>query len=982
MNALMPSWRVALLILMVALCGCGGGADSGAVPTGTPPPSGNTPQNPAPPEDPEEPEEPTEEPPLVRMDPIRNWSFNVVLGNSFSLHEVASGTQTGGELQELIDFGFAVEDHAIPAIGFSVPADGFATGYIFGTADGGTYGLYVEAPFAAPGQSAPVGSDAQLEQRQSFIKRAENATLEYTITAVAASGFAQANSNSESPTTRIKSLIHLDIDAYVHPSRRIFYRRASAVSLLGNFIDPWFPLVQNFTESIAPLWVDGDFEFETGFLISDRFGEVRHGLLQLRDPRTYSVDLSGIEVGETFTLRSVAIVAADNRLGNGSAEDSQASAANAYLRDPIEIGGNTLRFTGLEPVNVDVPPPETTAGEPLPCTSPPAPNSAAGTLQFSAANYSIDESGSIPLDIAVTRTGGSSGAVSATLTAADGTAIAGVDYTALNTTVVFGDGDTTQRFVALRAIANAADEPNKTLSLSLSEPGGCAALGTQRTAAVTIVDDDRPQAQSFTIGGTVSGLVGTGLVIRDRNFLPLTPANGPFTFAVPVPGGLPYEVTIVSQPINPAQICTLNNASGVANANVTNVEVICATPPAVAGLDGSFGSAGKVTVGLPGGATATALQGDGKILAVGGMRLVRYESDGSIDGTFGTGGTVNVTFNGGAQDAAQDVAVQADGRILVAGFTRVGGNEDFAVARYNADGTPDTGFGTAGHANADFDAAADRAWSVLIQSDGHIVLAGHASSSTVLGLDNDFAVARFTSGGVLDSSFGTAGRSRTNIAGRTDMGLAAALQADDKIIVTGRVADSGGDFEDTGVVRYNANGTVDSGFNGGVVRTNLSVNGLDDQGVDVIVQADGKILIAGFAQANSAATLGHSSAFALSRLNANGSVDTAFGSAGLVTTLFTTDNDFGRGVALQSDGKIVVVGQRSNRLLPDFGIVRYLASGAPDVSFGTAGLFSVDFFGSDDDARDILVQPDGKLVVSGSATNGRSTAMGMVRINP
>jgi uncharacterized delta-60 repeat protein len=200
--------------------------------------------------------------------------------------------------------------------------------------------------------------------------------------------------------------------------------------------------------------------------------------------------------------------------------------------------------------------------------------------------------------------------------------------------------------------------------------------------------------------------------------------------------------------------------------------------------------------------------------------------------------------------------------------------------------------------------------------------------------------------------------------------------------VTGRVAATGGDFEDTGVVRYNANGSLDTSFSGGTVRRNLSVDDFGDQGLDVVVQSDGKILIAGFAHVDSAATFGHSNAFALSRLNADGSVDNNFGTAGLVTTMFTTLDDFGRGVALQGDGKIVVVGQRSNQSQPDFGIARYLADGSPDTSFGTAGVLGVDFFGGSDNAQDVLVQPDGKLVVSGSATSGASLVMGMIRINP
>ena len=109
---------------------------------------------------------------------------------------------------------------------------------------------------------------------------------------------------------------------------------------------------------------------------------------------------------------------------------------------------------------------------------------------------------------------------------------------------------------------------------------------------------------------------------------------------------------------------------------------------------------------------------------------------------------------------------------------------------------------------------------------------------------------------------------------------------------------------------------------------------------------------------------------------------TEFGSAGLVTTGFTTQDDFGRAVAIQADGRIVVAGQSSNKSNSDFAVARYGTNGALDASFGTGGKLTIDFFGSFDGAENVAVQPDGKIVVSGFARNATRTGYGLARILP
>ena len=128
---------------------------------------------------------------------------------------------------------------------------------------------------------------------------------------------------------------------------------------------------------------------------------------------------------------------------------------------------------------------------------------------------------------------------------------------------------------------------------------------------------------------------------------------------------------MATQPSNPLQVCTVANGTGtMGDADVTDVAIACTTPAPSGGLDVGFGTDGRVTEGMLGGAAAMALQPDGKILVVGGLTLARYSTDGALDGSFGSGGKVSVVFNGGVQDEAFGVAVQPDGRIVVVGKTQ------------------------------------------------------------------------------------------------------------------------------------------------------------------------------------------------------------------------------------------------------------------------------------------------------------------------
>src|SRR4029078_3703199 len=280
--------------------------------------------------------------------------------------------------------------------------------------------------------------------------------------------------------------------------------------------------------------------------------------------------------------------------------------------------------------------------------------------------------------------------------------------------------------------------------------------------------------------------------------------------------------------------------------------------------------------------------------------------DGDLDPTFGADGKVLTDFDH-STDIANAVAIQADGKLVVVGTTYRDNdfsNEDFAVARYNPDGTPDKTFGAGGKVQTDFPGLAAVASSVVIQPDGTIVVAGRAFPLfTFLG---DFKLVRYNSNGSLDTSFGDGGIVTTTFP-EGSYAFDMALQTDAKIIAAGTVfVDfNPGDSSNTdfALARYNQDGTPDGTFgNGGQVTTDFV--GLEDDAFSVLIQPDGKIVAVG--SANDPATY---SDFAAVRYLSNGAIDTKFGVGGEVRTDFGHQNfDRARSAALQSDGRIVAVG--------------------------------------------------------------------------
>ena len=372
---------------------------------------------------------------------------------------------------------------------------------------------------------------------------------------------------------------------------------------------------------------------------------------------------------------------------------------------------------------------------------------------------------------------------------------------------------------------------------------------------------------------------------------------------------------------------------------------------------------------------------------MGGLKLLRLNADGSPDTSFGTAGVVNVVFDSGGFDTAMDVAVQADGKIVVAGTTStfVVGSDNFALTRFNSNGSLDTTFGTGGHVTTDFFGSTDQVRRMKLQADGKILVVGLAvhpitpvSGSTL------FAIARYNADGTPDLTFAINGKTTDSPGNSLSVANGLAIQNDGKIVVAGSTAASGGDEPDTGFVRYLGDGQVklpgtrDDSFGPMSNGTLLAPLGADDQAVDVVTLGDGTIL--GAVRVNAGVTTGGVAfGFGLAHIPASG-VPPPRVPQPLIT--FTTESDSPRSMLEQADGKIVVVGQSASLgANPDMAIARFDDTGfALDASFGTGGKLTIDFFGSRDGAEAVVQQADGKLVVGGFARSGAGNVFAAARV--
>ena len=348
---------------------------------------------------------------------------------------------------------------------------------------------------------------------------------------------------------------------------------------------------------------------------------------------------------------------------------------------------------------------------------------------------------------------------------------------------------------------------------------------------------------------------------------------------------------------------------------------------------------------------------------------------GDIDLTFGQAGVVFVDFNL-FYDSSRTVAVQPDGLLVVGGDGWVSSTAHyhFGLVRLLPDGSLDETFGNGGRVITQI-AILSTISRVLVQPDGKIVAAGAAQ----FGNYYRFTAVRYLADGTLDPTFGTGGIVTTDIGADHDGAGDMVLQPDGKLVLFGYRVDppvTGGSVRSWALVRYNSNGTLDPTFgNGGIVITKHGP--LSDSLHAGALQTDGKIVAVGEMSPGGGAPTD----VALARYLPNGSLDSSFGTGGKVVTQTPLVSELGNGVVIQPDGKIVVAGSAKINNVFHMALTRYMANGALDTSFGVGGRTTI-APGGLALAQTILLQPDGKLVVAGQSKLGASNEYCLARFLP
>ena len=413
---------------------------------------------------------------------------------------------------------------------------------------------------------------------------------------------------------------------------------------------------------------------------------------------------------------------------------------------------------------------------------------------------------------------------------------------------------------------------------------------------------------------------------------------------------------------------------------VAEADGVPAASAAPGTLDVSFGAGGALRTNFGGTydwAYATAIQPDGRILAAGvseasgtyDFALARYTSTQALDPTFGHGGIVLTDF-GHSYDWAYALALQPDGKIVVAGVSDASGSKDFALARYNPDGVLDASFGDGGLVTERLRSlTADIIHGVAIQPDGKIIVGGITFEDVVTARpQGDFMVARYLPDGRTDPTFGIGGVMTTDFAdGSYDEPYAVVLQPDGKIVLGGYTTSGGGPgvlfgADQLALARYMPNGLLDPGFGQGG-RVIFDGGTLDERILALALAPDGSLLAGGYVNGEKRSDL------LLARLRTDGSLTDGFGNTGkgLSVNDLGTNSERLSSLVLQPDGKIVAGGQTAVANNADFAVFRYDSRGFFDASFGRAGVAVFDFEGREDRVHAMALQSDGKIVAVGQS---------------
>ncbi|MGN6544918.1 MAG: Calx-beta domain-containing protein, partial [Aureliella sp.] len=569
-----------------------------------------------------------------------------------------------------------------------------------------------------------------------------------------------------------------------------------------------------------------------------------------------------------------------------------------------------------------------------------------------------------------------------------GSATAGQDFIPSSGVLTFFEGETYKE-ISVPIINDTVYEYDETIQVFLFNPTGGAELGSVVRGTLTIDDNDYVAPNTFSLGyGDYSATEnqGTATIHVSR-----TNASGPATVQYVtsddtakagedygfVQGTLSFaagetykDVAIPITDDNAIEgdekfIFTIFNATGstrlASSARSVNVNIIDFEPITcnnAGALDPTFDSDGKATytpTGLDPSNGVTLQQPDGKLVVAGTAWNSAQGKNVTLVARFLESGAIDTTFGTGGSvtvpartdnDHVSGLFWQS-GKLLIAGTTAGQAVEGIQLIRLNSDGSLDTTFGTGGIAAYDLTHPFDEMQAFVMQSDGKVVAAGYVEN----GDDTDRVVLRFNANGSLDSSFGNGGQFYYDSSSYDGGVSAMVIDPVGKILISS--------YSD--LMRLNTNGTLDTTFGeGGFLRSNL----IDGDFDAMLFQPDGKLLLA-----KQDYVFDPEFAYVVSvlRLNSNFTPDTTFGDAGVATANFKTYVVPSQ-LALQADGRILVAGGSQ-----DFSVARFYPDGALDIGFGADGIVLTDFSGSDA-ANSLIVRTDGKIVVGGVKSDGFALA--------
>lgn len=358
---------------------------------------------------------------------------------------------------------------------------------------------------------------------------------------------------------------------------------------------------------------------------------------------------------------------------------------------------------------------------------------------------------------------------------------------------------------------------------------------------------------------------------------------------------------------------------------------------------------------------------DGGLGGLTKLGVCRMFPDGSMDPAFGTGGFTKVDlgtlgYNGGFEP---EIALQSDGSMFINGFTQEPGTtgDDLLICKLLNNGTLDPSFGTGGKVWIDLfgGGSPDAAYAITTDASGNV----YACGSTRTGgtpFTNDVAIIKLTPTGSLDPAFSGDGKLLVDVSGNWDFGYGIHVRDDGKIIVGGYAGLPANFF----AVRLMPDGSYDNTFSGdGKVLIDIFGQNVADEVWGMSVDPDGKIVLVGDGIDASAGSI---SKGAIVRLTPDGNPDPTFSSDGIAIFDLSTSYNVLRSIVRLPDGRYVAAGEAQVNMDKDFFIVRIMNDGSPDVSFNNTGMFAMDLTGAgnDDFGYGLAIQPDQKILVSGN----------------